>query len=173
MGQVVVQRRAQSTFLVVIWVATVVYEAGALLILAAERNSAVANIDAAGGALWWGVDLQSPRSASDTYPTTVFGRLIGAGLDRGRRGLLTSITSFLAHWFLTQRPQINGAQPMPSGDGSVQAQIQEIRTMLAGLEESNRGVLEEATKRLDELEGEWARPATASTKTPLLERERR
>mgnify|MGYP000932509070 FL=1 len=50
---------------------------------------------------------------------------------------------------------------------------EEIRTMLAGLEESNRGVLEEATKRLDELEGEWARPATASTKTPPARTERR
>ncbi len=105
LGHVIIHKRAQSTLLTVILVATVVLEAGAITVLGAEAQAADANIKTASDALWWGVVTVATVGYGDRYPTTTQGRVIGVFVILVGVALFTSLSSFLAQWFLRQRAE--------------------------------------------------------------------
>ncbi len=101
----IVIRQARTTILVVIMAALVVLEAGSILILSAEADVAGANIHTAEDALWWSVVTIATVGYGDKYPVTTGGRVVGIAMIVAGVALFSTLTSFLAHWFITRRPE--------------------------------------------------------------------
>lgn len=153
-GLTVRDKRAQSTLLGIILAAILVFELSAIFVVRAEADSAGANIQNAGDALWWGVVTMATVGYGDRYPVTTNGRLIGVATMIVGVALFSAITSFLSDWF--RRPRANtpallqtgGAQP----DKSPEQIIADIRTALDERVRSEQSALDELRARLDELE---------------------
>ena len=167
-GNVVISRHAQSTMFLVVFLAIVVFEFGALMILVAEEAAPGANITTAQDAMWWSVVTISTVGYGDTYPITYLGRLIGLILIVTGVGLFTTITSFLAKWFMrphrrTSRPaQQSVGKPQPSLHASERArlqtpdgpktQISEIRSLLEDMQATHQSAVSELEQKLAQLE---------------------
>jgi voltage-gated potassium channel len=151
-GRVIVSQHAQSTVLLIIFVAALFFEFGSLLVLAAEANAPGATITTSADAIWWSVVTISTVGYGDTFPTTYPGRLIGAALILSGVGLFTSITSLTARWFLRPRKAQKQKLVATQAPAGAQAQIQEIRSLLAHLEDNHRTTVEELEDRLSRLE---------------------
>lgn len=104
-GRQIIVQRARTTMLVVFIAAIIVLEVGSILILRAEDDSSLANILTAGDALWWSIVTLATVGYGDKYPITTDGRVIGTIVILAGVGLFSSLTSFLAHWFLARRPE--------------------------------------------------------------------
>ena len=153
MGKFVVKHRAQSTLLVTIFATIVVFEIGTLLMLTVEQYAPDANITTAGDSIWWGLVTISTVGYGDVYPVTTYGRMIGVVLIIAGVGIFTTTTSFLARWFLRPRSQPDELPEEARGDPpSLAMQIQEIRSILDDLENSNREIMDNVGDRLSELE---------------------
>jgi len=154
-GRVIVAKHAQATLLVAIFAAVLFFEYGSLLVIIAEQSSPAANIVTAGDALWWSVVTISTVGYGDTYPTTEWGRFIGVALIVTGVVLFTTITSFLARWFI--RPRAGTRELM---DGSVQSdsptsQILAIRSVLSQMEDNHQVAVKELEARLERLENSF------------------
>lgn len=98
----IVIRHARTTILSVIIAAIVVLEIGSILILRAEVDAANANIHTAEDALWWSVVTIATVGYGDKYPVTTAGRVVGTAMIIAGVALFTTLTSFLAHWFIAR-----------------------------------------------------------------------
>jgi voltage-gated potassium channel len=147
-----IRRRAQNTLLSVILVAIVVLESGSIMILGAERHAIGSNIKSAEDALWWAVVTIATVGYGDRYPTTTVGRIIGVFMMVVGVAVFTSLSSFLAQWFLRQR----SAQAQPTsetgaalvGDAAVPVSWEALRTLLDDREEAHRREVQELRDRL-------------------------
>lgn len=113
-GELVVEKRAQSTLLVVILAVIVVLEAAAILILRAETPAANPNIQTASDAIWWTVVTVATVGYGDRYPVTNAGRFVGVLVMIVGVGLFSVLTSFMAQWFLHSRAQNNTSSQQPT-----------------------------------------------------------
>lgn len=131
--QIVIQR-ARTTILAVTVAAILVLEIGSILILRAEVGDPQANINTAEDALWWSVVTMATVGYGDKYPITTDGRVVGTIMIVAGVGLFTSLTSFMAHWFLARRvepkPPVN-ADPAPSPASARIAQAKDLLDQLA------------------------------------------
>jgi voltage-gated potassium channel len=177
LGQVVVRRYAQSTLLAVVLAAILVLEFGSVLVLRAEDLAPNRNIQTASDALWWAIVTIATVGYGDRYPTTNWGRVIGVLMIVVGVGLFSSLTSFLAQWFLKQRSaqaaaQSNGqpafaqtpdvAEPQPEGAASVSngvdgtggdtASWEQILALMQAHEESRRREVDELRRQLAALQ---------------------
>jgi voltage-gated potassium channel len=136
MVDIVVEKRAQSTLLGVIFAAIVVLEAAAALILGVESQSLQANIHTAGDAVWWTVVTVATVGYGDKYPVTSAGRVIGGFVMVVGVSLFGVLTSFLAQWFVRARranEAATAAVPFTSAD--VQALSARLEALTALLEQ--------------------------------------
>ncbi len=106
-GNLVIERRAQSTLLVVVLAVIIVLEMAAILILRAETPDSNANIQTASDAIWWTVVTVATVGYGDKYPVTSPGRIVGVLVMVVGVGLFSVFTSFMAQWFLRNRMQNN------------------------------------------------------------------
>ena len=151
-GQVIVSRHAQSTMLVVIFAALLIFEFGSITILFAEEDAQAANIATSGDALWWSLVTISTVGYGDRFPTTPYGRLIGMLLIVAGVVLFTSFTSFLSHWFMRPRKTTNEPLGEVSSTDAPQEQIGQIRGLLEEMQASHMDALSELEQRLAQLE---------------------
>ena len=158
MGNVVVQRRAQSTLLFVILGAIVVLEAGAILMLGAEARVLHANIRTASDALWWGIVTIATVGYGDKYPVTNQGRVIGVVTIVAGVGLFGAVTSFLAQWFLSASKTPKAIVPMAIQPGveqvsvGAQAKVDELRELLEDRDHAHQNEMQGLRSKLAELE---------------------
>jgi len=167
LGRVVVRRRAQSTLLSVTLVALLVLEFGSILILGTEWGATGANITTAGDALWWAVVTIATVGYGDRYPTTGWGRVVGVFMMIVGVAVFTSLSSFLAQWFLRQRStpddiKISAAPTPTPSDATGSAQLtdatdvpmswDQIRTLLDKLDETHQREVQELRAQLAALE---------------------
>lgn len=112
--QIVVQR-ARTTILAVIVAAILVLEFGSILILRTEAGEPGANINTAEDALWWSVVTIATVGYGDKYPVSSDGRTIGTIMIVAGVGLFSSLTSFMAHWFIARRvePKVQEVGSLP------------------------------------------------------------
>ena len=191
MGVVMVGRRAQSTLAIVAMLAVVFLEAGSILMLSAEKQASNANIQTASDALWWSIVTIATVGYGDRYPVTNEGRIVGILVIVVGVALFTSLTSFLANWFLRQRA--SGATPLVAPDrfgemtltslalgadtshdalhnatgsagapdGSAWPELELMREMIDRREVAHRRELQELRDRLAALSGSRELPPTA------------
>ncbi len=138
--------RASATFYMTIFLVILVLELAGALVLDAEAGAAGANIKTPGDALWWGYVTITTVGYGDQYPVTPMGRVIGVFLLTAGVALFSVFTGFIANAFLAPRRRRRLA--VPAEAGSVQAELEAIRELLA--EGEDRGAA--LRSRLDALE---------------------
>lgn len=143
--KVIIERRAQSTLLVVTFLALVIFEVSGIAILRAESQSPDANIQTASDALWWAYVTVATVGYGDRYPVTNSGRIVGAFVMTAGVGLFSVLTSYLADWF--RRPhksRLIGKKPM--------SKLDEIHRLLDEHEAHHQQTMAELRARLEEIE---------------------
>jgi voltage-gated potassium channel len=153
-GDVVVEKRAQTALLFILLMMVLVLEIGGVLVLNAEANAANANIKTAPEALWWGVVTMATVGYGDYYPVTNPGRLAGVFEMTVGVGIFTVLTSFLANWFRTPKQMVNISEGLLNRKEPVgqMAKIQEVRRLIEEQDSHYQQTLSELKGRLEELE---------------------
>lgn len=95
---VILSRRAESTFLAVCLLSMLVLVMGSVTILRVE-NVPGGNIKTPVDACWWALATMTTVGYGDKYPTTDTGRLVGAALMIMGVGLVGTFAGFVANWF--------------------------------------------------------------------------
>jgi voltage-gated potassium channel len=153
MGGVIVQQRAQSTLLMVIFIALVIFEVSGIAILRAESQSPQANIQTAGDALWWAYVTVATVGYGDRYPVTSDGRIVGVLVMTAGVGLFSVLTSYMADWFRRPRkprPRLSIRREI-SGQRNVSAALDEIQRLLDEHQTQHQQTMDELQARLDEM----------------------
>jgi voltage-gated potassium channel len=147
--------RASATFYFTIFLVILVLEMSGALVLDAEAGDASANIRTPGDALWWGYVTITTVGYGDQYPVTPWGRVIGIFLLTAGVALFSVFTGFIANAFLAPRRR-RRRTALAAEPGSVQAELDAIRDLLAESEDHNAAL----RSRLDALEGALANITT-------------
>jgi voltage-gated potassium channel len=147
--------RASATFYLTIFLVIFVLELSGALVLDAEAGAAGANIRSPGDALWWGYVTITTVGYGDQYPVTPWGRVIGVFLLTAGVALFSVFTGFIANAFLAPRRR-RRRLALAAEAGSVQAELDAIRDLLAESEDHNAAL----RSRLDALEGALMNVAT-------------
>lgn len=143
MENVVIERRAKSTLLVVLLVGIVVLELSSIAILNAEQGSANANIKNASDALWWGYVTVTTVGYGDRYPVTNQGRIVGFFLLTVGVAIFSVVTSFLADWFRQSRQGKPEAVAQENKlPGAPVDSLQEIKRLIDAQEATNQRSIE-------------------------------
>ncbi|OGO37416.1 MAG: hypothetical protein A2W35_16145 [Chloroflexi bacterium RBG_16_57_11] len=152
-GGIIVRQRAQSTLLVVIFTALVIFEVSGIAVLRAESQSPQANIQTAGDALWWAYVTVATVGYGDRYPVTTDGRIVGILVMTAGVGLFSVLTSYLADWFRRPRktgprarPLANALFPKNASDG-----LDEIQRLLDEHQAQHEQTMAELQAKLDEI----------------------
>jgi voltage-gated potassium channel len=131
------RERASSALLVVIFLALLLLEFGAALILAIEVRDPDGNIKDASDALWYVYVTITTVGYGDRYPVTNAGRLMGVLIMTVGVGLFGTLTGFLANAFVKpSKGDENGAgeASVSGADASaLRAELAEIRRQLEAL----------------------------------------
>jgi len=98
-AQLILERRAESTFLAASLVALLLVIASSISILHFETDGD-ANIKTAEDAVWWAFATITTVGYGDRYPVTTEGRFVAALLMSAGVGLFGTFSGFLAAWFL-------------------------------------------------------------------------
>jgi len=96
--KVILSRRAESTFLAVCLLSILVLTIGSVTILRLEDVPG-GNIKTPADACWWALSTMTTVGYGDRYPTTDFGRIVGAALMITGVGLVGTFAGFVANWF--------------------------------------------------------------------------
>jgi len=153
MGNVIVQQRAQSTLLAVIFIALVIFEVSGIAILKAETLSPDANIQTASDALWWAYVTVATVGYGDRYPVTTDGRIVGILLMTAGVGLFSVLTSYMADWFRRPRkpgPKVRLRAGAPTNQNA-SASLDEIKSLLDEYQVQHQQTMEELQAKLDEI----------------------
>jgi voltage-gated potassium channel Kch len=133
----VLRDRASSALLVVIFLALLLLEFGAALILAIEFPAPDSNIKDASDALWYTYVTVTTVGYGDRYPVTNAGRLVGVLIMTVGVGLFGTLTGFLANAFVN--PSKGGGDGAGDTDerggdaAALRAELAEIRRQLQAL----------------------------------------
>ncbi|HET6462370.1 MAG TPA: ion transporter [Candidatus Krumholzibacteria bacterium] len=95
---VILARRAESTFLAVCLLSMLVLVMGSVTILRVEHVPG-GNIKTPVDACWWALTTMTTVGYGDKYPTTDAGRLVGAALMIMGVGFVGTFAGFVANWF--------------------------------------------------------------------------
>lgn len=96
--RVILDRRAESTFLAVCLLSMLVLTMGSVTILRVEDVPG-GNIKTPADACWWALATMTTVGYGDRYPITDAGRLVGAALMIMGVGLVGTFAGFVANWF--------------------------------------------------------------------------
>jgi voltage-gated potassium channel len=140
-----VASRAESTFLLTMFLVVFVVELAGMFVFLAEQHARDANIQTSGDAIWWGLVTIATVGYGDRYPVTAEGRIVGVLLLFAGVALFSVLTGFIANAFLSpshRRARRSGPA------GSPEAILDELRQLVAQQERAAA----EARARLDDLE---------------------
>jgi voltage-gated potassium channel len=106
-----------------------------LAVLQAERGHAGANIETFGDAVWWSIVTICTVGYGDSFPVTVEGRFVGAGLMISGVGLFGVVTASFAAWLVDQLrdEEAENQQTTRADVDSLRAQLDRIEKRLEAL----------------------------------------
>ena len=135
----VLRDRASSALLVVIFLALLLLEFGAALILAIELPAPDSNIKDASDALWYVYVTVTTVGYGDRFPVTNAGRLVGVLIMTVGVGLFGTLTGFLANAFVNPaqgdaRGDAKGASESGGDTAALRAEVAELRRLLQALQ---------------------------------------
>jgi voltage-gated potassium channel len=140
-----VATRASATFFMTMFLVILVVEFAGIAVYYVELPAPDANIRSASDAIWWGLVTITTVGYGDQYPVTQAGRVVGTFLLFSGIALFSVLTGFIANAFLAPRKP---AQRDPQAPGSVGAELDELRLLLA--EQEDRAAAIRA--KLDDIE---------------------
>jgi voltage-gated potassium channel len=145
-----VASRAESTFLLTMFLVVFVVELAGMFVFLAEEHAVGANIRSSGDAIWWGLVTIATVGYGDRFPVTAEGRVVGVLLLFAGVALFSVLTGFIANAFLS--PSRRRVRRRAEA-GSPEALLDELRELIHDQEQAAA-----ATRaRLDELERELIR----------------
>jgi voltage-gated potassium channel Kch len=127
------RERASSALLVVLFLALLLLEFGAALVLAIEIRAPGSNITDASDALWYTYVTVTTVGYGDRYPVTNAGRLVGVVIMTIGVGLFGTLTGFLANAFVTPAKTGGDGERGSAGDADLRAELAAIRRQLDAL----------------------------------------
>lgn len=133
LAEVILERRAESTFLAATLVAVLLLVFASVSVLEFESH-ANSNIQTAEDALWWAFVTITTVGYGDRVPVTSEGRVVAAILMTAGVGLFGTFSGFLAAWFL--KPGV-GAETSELGElrkeiGALRGAIEALRSEEGG-----------------------------------------
>ena len=151
--QIIINRPAQNTLLVLIVVGLLIFEAASILVLKAEAGAPGSNIETSGDAMWWSIVTMATVGYGDKYPVTVQGRIVGVFVMFVGVGFFSVITSYLAHWFMQSRQRrFIRRSILPTDDFSPADSLEVMKDILDQQEKASQEAINELRSRLAELE---------------------
>jgi hypothetical protein len=153
-GNVVIEKRAQSALLFILLMVVMVLEIGGVAVLNAESAAGNANIKTAPEALWWGMVTMATVGYGDYYPVTNPGRIVGVFEMTVGVGIFSILTSFLANWFRTPRRMAQREESFLSRKEPVnqKARIQDVKRLIDEQESHYAKTMADLKSRLEEIE---------------------
>jgi voltage-gated potassium channel len=133
----VLRDRASSALLVVIFLALLLLEFGATLMLAIEIRAPDSNIKDASDALWYVYVTITTVGYGDRFPVTNAGRLMGVLIMTVGVGLFGTLTGFLANAFVNppkDEPSKEDAGVSAGDVAALRAELAEIRRQIQALQ---------------------------------------
>ena len=162
-------RRGRTAIVGVAATAIIVFEYGAIVMLGVESSAAAPLIVTGSDALWWALVTMATVGYGDEVPVTTAGRFVGSVVIVMGVLVFTTLTSFLAQWFLSNRhvdQRLENAIPKLESN-EVAVPLAEVRGLLDRLEHDggdHGGALAEIARllRLESEAAEQLRPPTAA-----------
>lgn len=139
------RNRSESAFFILVLMVVLIIEAGAFLVLQAERASPDANILTATDAIWWAYVTITTVGYGDRFPVTTGGRMVGILV------LTTGVAVFATFAGPISSKLLGSAEEAPeepsTGDGAAR-RLAELRRLIAERERVDGAI----AARIDELE---------------------
>jgi voltage-gated potassium channel len=136
LASVVLERRAQSSFLAASLVSLLLLIGASISILQVE-TAPESNIKTAEDAIWWALTTITTVGYGDRFPVTSEGRLVGGVLMFAGVGLFGILSGFLASWFV--RPEVQREE------NEVAALRAEVQRLASAVEAASRGSSQESS----------------------------
>lgn len=132
----IARRRGRTAIVGVTATAIIVFELGALIMLGVESHAEAPLIVTSSDALWWALVTMATVGYGDEVPVTTAGRFVGAVVIVMGVLVFTTLTSFLAQWFLAKRQTESVLSIHVPGStlGEREARLGEVRRLLDSLE---------------------------------------
>ncbi len=151
LAEISINRDAQGTLLLVLFIVLVVFQSAVVFILFYEAPNPNSNINSVSDAFWWAFTTVSTVGYGDRYPITEGGRLVGLSLMIVGIALFSVVTGTLAQWFVHSSHAKEEAEE--KADLAAQSNdIDEIKQLLYRQAEIYQQSMAHLNTRIDALE---------------------
>jgi voltage-gated potassium channel len=150
LAEISINRDAQGTLLLVLFVVLMVFQSAVVFILYYEAPNPDSNIKSVSDAFWWAFTTVSTVGYGDKYPVSEGGRLVGLTLMIVGIALFSVITGTLAQWFVRSNTAMQERQDEKSAGPS--DDMTEIRQMIREQNHIYQQSLDRLDARFAELE---------------------
>ena len=151
LAEISINRDAQGTLLLVLFIVLVVFQSAVVFILYYESPIPESNIKTVSDAFWWAFTTVSTVGYGDRYPVTDGGRIVGLSLMLVGIALFSVVTGTLAQWFVRSR---NTNEPAKDASAVAPDSLGEIRALLEEQHQRYQQSLDHLDARIAELEAQ-------------------
>ncbi len=147
------RNRAESALYILVLMVILIIEAGAVLVLQAERGTPDANIVTAVDAIWWAYVTITTVGYGDRYPVTLAGRLVGILVLTTGVAVFATFAGLISSKLLGRAAdEDESPKELPSGENLSVGSLSELNRLLA----ERKAIDGAIAARIEELERQLA-----------------